>query len=83
MYKQLSFLFLWLCWIQLSANSSSQKIVNIAHSSWGTTVTASSTYSSQHGVYNLTDDRFEKGNSWLSDPFNSAINGMPQCLWMT
>ena len=66
MYKQLSFLFLWLCWIQLSANSSSQKIVNIAHPSWGTTVTASSTYSSQHGVYNLTDDRFEKGYSWLS-----------------
>ena len=67
MYEQLSFLFLWLCCIQLSAaNSSPQKIVNIAHPSWGTTVTASSAYSSQHGAYNLTDNRFEKGNSWLS-----------------
>jgi len=66
MYKQRIFIFLWFYWMLLSANGTPQKIVNIAHPAWGTTVTASSTYSSQHGAYNLTDDRFEKGNSWLS-----------------
>ena len=66
MYKQRVFIFLWFYWMLLSANGTPQKIVNIAHPAWGTTVTASSTYSSQHGAYNLTDDRFEKGNSWLS-----------------
>jgi hypothetical protein len=66
MYKQRIFIFLWFYWMLLSANGTPQKIVNIAHPAWGTTVTVSSTYSSQHGAYNLTDDRFEKGNSWLS-----------------
>lgn len=66
MHKQFILFFLLICWIEVSAKSSSQKIVNIAQPSWGTTVTASSVYSSQQSAYKLTDNLFKKGNSWLS-----------------
>lgn len=66
MNKQSILFFLLIYWVEVSAKSSSQKIVNIAQPSWGTTVTASSIYSSQQSAYNLTDNLLKKGNSWLS-----------------
>ncbi len=78
MRKQSSLLFILLfVFLEiLCAKSSSTKVVNIAHPSWGTGVSVSSSYSSEYSAYNLTDGLFGRGNSWLS----SDNASFPQCI---
>jgi len=78
MRKQSSLLFILLfVFLEiLCAKSSSTKVVNIAHPSWGTGVSVSSSYSSEYSAYNLTDSLFGRGNSWLS----SDNASFPQCI---
>jgi hypothetical protein len=78
MWRQLLsiFVLLFILLEGLYAKPFSTKIVNIAHPSWGTIITSSSSFSSDNSAYNLIDGLFGRGNSWLSSdnaPFPQSV----------
>lgn len=74
-FNFLFFIFFLLSYCINAANKS----INVAHPSWGTTVSATSEYSVNYSAFNAVDGSLEHGNSWLCKDNVS----LPQSLKLT